>query len=88
MMRLSCILPTSYLNLVTASQYAVKRRVTQQRDSYDFIIAGGGTTGLTVADRLSESLPNKTDLVIGYGDIEYAAESSTRRQRHETPRAD
>lgn len=30
------------------------RRAEQVRDSYDYVIAGGGTAGLTVADRLSE----------------------------------
>ncbi len=35
----------------------VKRQVSQLRDKYDFIIAGGGTSGLTVADRLSQAFP-------------------------------
>ncbi|KAK0726044.1 hypothetical protein B0H67DRAFT_479878 [Lasiosphaeris hirsuta] len=53
--------------------YAAKRHVSELRhDGYDFIIAGGGTSGLTVADRLSEAFPNKSILVVEYGDIEYA----------------
>jgi len=44
----------------------------QLREQYDFIIVGGGTTGLTVADRLSEALVDKTVLVIEYGEREYA----------------
>ncbi len=35
----------------------VKRQVSQLRTSYDFVIAGGGTSGLTVADRLTEAFP-------------------------------
>lgn len=41
---------------VSASQHmSVRRQVSELRDSYDFVIAGGGTSGLTVADRLSEA---------------------------------
>jgi hypothetical protein len=32
----------------------IKRHVSEIDDAYDYIIIGGGTAGLTVADRLSE----------------------------------
>ncbi|EKG20738.1 Glucose-methanol-choline oxidoreductase [Macrophomina phaseolina MS6] len=46
----------------------VGRDVSLQ-DSYDFVVAGGGTSGLTVADRLTED-PNITVLVIEYGPLD------------------
>lgn len=38
-------------------------------ETYDFVIIGGGTAGLVVANRLSEN-PNHTVLVIEYGSLE------------------
>jgi choline dehydrogenase len=42
----------------TTYHATIKRQTSQIFDTYDFIIAGGGTTGLTVADRLSAAFPN------------------------------
>jgi choline dehydrogenase len=35
----------------------IKRQVSHLRDKYDFVILGGGTCGLTVANRLTEKFP-------------------------------
>ena len=35
----------------------VKRQVSDLRKKYDFVIVGGGTCGLTLADRLSKAFP-------------------------------
>jgi heterodisulfide reductase subunit A-like polyferredoxin len=44
------------------------RNARDLRSSYDYIVVGGGTSGLTVADRLSED--GKTNvLVIEHGDL-------------------
>ncbi|KAK4097968.1 GMC oxidoreductase [Parathielavia hyrcaniae] len=50
----------------------MKRQVSQLRSDYDFVIVGAGTSGLTVADRLSAAFPSKTVLVIEYGNIHFA----------------
>ncbi|KAH7132185.1 hypothetical protein B0J11DRAFT_548169 [Dendryphion nanum] len=36
---------------------------------YDFIIAGGGTSGLTVANRLTAEFPDRSVLVVEYGQL-------------------
>jgi ribulose 1,5-bisphosphate synthetase/thiazole synthase len=39
---------------ISAQHAAVKRNVAELNDSYDYVIVGGGTSGLAVANRLSE----------------------------------
>jgi ribulose 1,5-bisphosphate synthetase/thiazole synthase len=60
-------IPKSIIGLLAAEQVTcatsqhegnVKRQASQLLDSYDFVIAGGGTSGLTVADRLTEAFPD------------------------------
>jgi ribulose 1,5-bisphosphate synthetase/thiazole synthase len=41
-------------NPISAPHAAVKRNVAELNDSYDYVIVGGGTSGLAVANRLSE----------------------------------
>lgn len=49
-------------------------------DSYDYIIVGGGTAGLTVADRLTED-EKTTVLVIEHGDMGKYTWSGTTKTR-------
>jgi len=51
------------LQLTSAAQGAtssVKHQHAQLLDTYDFVIAGGGTAGLTVGDRLTEAFPDSS----------------------------
>ncbi|EAQ87707.1 hypothetical protein CHGG_04326 [Chaetomium globosum CBS 148.51] len=71
-MRLSGSVTVSLAALASAHPGStVKRQASQLRDSYDFVIVGGGTSGLTVADRLTAAFPKKTVLVVEYGEIEF-----------------
>ncbi|KAH9204000.1 hypothetical protein DL95DRAFT_529426 [Leptodontidium sp. 2 PMI_412] len=47
----------------------VKSRASELSESYDYIIVGGGTSGLGVADRLTQD-GTKTVLVVEYGYLE------------------
>jgi len=48
--------------LASASPHGkLKRQVSQLRSNYDFVIVGGGTSGLTTADRLSQAFPKSDD---------------------------
>jgi hypothetical protein len=46
---------------VVARRATVISREVQLRDKYDFIIIGGGTSGLTIADRLTENTKSPCD---------------------------
>lgn len=48
----------------------IKRHISQLADQYDYVIAGGGTSGLTVADRLTSAFPDRSVLVVEYGQLE------------------
>ena len=51
------------------SSYNVYTKRQNLAPRYDFIIAGGGTSGLTVADRLTAEFPDKSVLVVEYGQL-------------------
>lgn len=46
--------PVGHAHPALADTAQVKRSVHEIRDSYDYVVVGGGTSGLTVANRLSE----------------------------------
>ncbi|KAL0931312.1 choline dehydrogenase [Colletotrichum truncatum] len=52
----------------TAARFA-KRSVTELGDAYDYIVVGGGLSGLVVANRLTED-PDVSVLVVEYGEFD------------------
>lgn len=61
-------IPSAVAHIPNGAQ--IKRHASQLADQYDFIIAGGGTSGLTVADRLTAAFPDRSVLVVEYGQLE------------------
>ncbi|KAF2113066.1 hypothetical protein BDV96DRAFT_622875 [Lophiotrema nucula] len=68
-------LPSGLLFIATAVtstrlyETQIKRSVSDLLPSYDYIIIGGGTSGLTVADRLTAAFPSRSVLVVEHGDL-------------------
>lgn len=56
-------------SLASIENASIKRSTSALLASYDYIIAGGGTSGLTVADRLTAAFPDRTVLVVEYGQL-------------------
>ena len=52
--------------LAVATKAATLTHANQLREGgYDFLVAGGGTAGLTVGDRLTEAFPDSTPFMAG-----------------------
>lgn len=58
-----------FLAFASANPPIIKRSTSSLLSSYDYIIAGGGTSGLTVADRLTAAFPDRNVLVVEYGQL-------------------
>ncbi|KAG6359653.1 hypothetical protein INS49_013176 [Diaporthe citri] len=65
LLSLRCLL----LGLVRLSSAVILRDPATINRTYDYVVAGGGLTGLVVANRLTED-PNTSVLVIEYGDFD------------------
>lgn len=59
-------MPLSFLSSLFLAFYGTASVYAQSKTEYDYIICGGGTAGLAVANRLTES-PNITVLVVEAG---------------------
>ena len=73
------LLFASTISIVSAHEITrptILSRTADVKSSYDYIVIGGGTSGLTVADRLTED--GKTSvLVVEYGELSQLAERNS-----------
>jgi hypothetical protein len=60
---------------------ALKHHASELLASYDFVIAGGGTCGLTVANRLSEAFPNSLNFFFFFHRHSYVLQRLTSPQK-------
>ncbi|KAL2066811.1 hypothetical protein VTL71DRAFT_1235 [Oculimacula yallundae] len=68
-----CVSLSIAASIPSPGPYQILSRADQVEKTYDYVIVGGGTAGLTVGDRLSES-GKYTVLVIEYGILDNATE--------------
>ncbi|KAH7356146.1 choline dehydrogenase [Pyrenochaeta sp. MPI-SDFR-AT-0127] len=66
---LAILYSSSLVKITAATPATIKRSTGSLLSTYDYIIAGGGTAGLTIADRLTAAFPDRNVLVVEFGQL-------------------